>query len=175
MFGLSDIIKFLFSFFLILPVVTLIHLGGHLFFVTLFGGTEKKILIGCGDKLFSFFNVEIRKYYFWNGHCEFKGLKYDNKFTNMLIYLGGAIFNLISMLVIYSLVYQDILERSVIWYQFIYFSFYIMFFSLFPMYFSDGSPSDGKAAELTLKNKLKDKVTDDVVVKKENDEDSQCG
>ena len=54
MFGLSDITKFLFSFFLILPVVTLIHLGGHLFFVTLFGGTEKKIKIGCGEKVFSF-------------------------------------------------------------------------------------------------------------------------
>lgn len=175
MFGLSDIIKFLFSFFLILPVVTLIHLGGHLFFVALFGGTEKKILIGCGDKVFSFWNIEVRKYYFWNGHCEFKGLKYDNRFTNMLIYLGGAIFNLISMLIIYSLVYQKILDTSVFWYQFIYFSFYIMFFSLFPMYFADGSPSDGKAAELVLKDQLSDKITDDVVVKKVEDEDSHCG
>ncbi|WP_340372327.1 hypothetical protein [Peribacillus sp. FSL E2-0218] len=92
--------------------------------------------------------------------------------TNMLIYLGGSIFNLVSMLTVYSLVYQNILESSVIWYQFIYFSFYIMFFSLFPMYFSDGSPSDGKAAELALRNKLEDKVTDDIFVKKIENEDS---
>jgi hypothetical protein len=172
MFGLEDIIKFLFSFFLILPIVTLIHLSGHIFFVTIFGGAEKKILIGCGDKLFSFYNMEVRKYYFWNGTCEFKGLKHDNRFTNMLIYLGGSFFNLVSMLIIYSLVYQNILESSVIWYQFIYFSFYVMFFSLFPMYFADGSPSDGKAAQLTLKNQLVDRITDDIVVKEKDDENS---
>lgn len=89
MFGLSDIIKFLFSFFLIMPIVTLIHLSGHIFFVTIFGGSEKKILIGCGNKLFAFRNIEVRKYYFWNGTCEFKGLKHDNRLTNTLIYLGG--------------------------------------------------------------------------------------
>lgn len=174
MFGLSDIIKFLFSFFLIMPIVTLIHLSGHIFFVTIFGGSEKKILIGCGNKLFAFRNIEVRKYYFWNGTCEFKGLKHDNRLTNTLIYLGGAIFNLVSMLIIYSLVYQNILDSSVIWYQFIYFSFYIMFFSLFPMYFSDGSPSDGKAAELALRNKLEDRVTDDIFVKKMEDDDDSC-
>lgn len=47
-----------------------------------------------------------------------------------------------------------------------------MFFSLFPMYFSDGSPSDGKAAELALRNKLEDRVTDDIFVKKMEDDDS---
>ncbi|WP_232732376.1 hypothetical protein [Bacillus sp. mrc49] len=78
--------KFLFSFFLIMPIVTLIHLSGHIFFVTIFGGVEKKIVIGCGNKLFSFLNIEVRKYYFWNGACEFKGLKHDNRLTNMLIY-----------------------------------------------------------------------------------------
>lgn len=171
-FGIPDIIKFLFSFFLIMPIVTLIHLSGHIFFVTIFGGSEKKILIGCGNKLFTFWIIEVRKYYFWNGACEFKGLKHDNRLTNMLIYLGGSIFNLVSMLFIYSLVYQNILESSVIWYQFIYFSFYIIFFSLFPMYFSDGSPSDGKAAVLALRNKLEDRVTDDIVVKKIDDEDN---
>jgi hypothetical protein len=49
-----------------------------------------------------------------------------------------------------------------------------MFFSLFPMYFSDGSPSDGKAAELALRNKLEDRVTDDIFVKKMEDDDDSC-
>lgn len=171
MFGLTDIVKFLFSFFLIMPIITLIHLSGHIFFVSIFGGTEKKIYIGCGKKLFSFLTVEVRKYYFWNGSCEFKNLKHDNRFTNMMIYIGGSLFNLISMLLVYSLIYQDIIEGSVVWYQFIYFSFYIMFFSLFPMYFADGSPSDGKAAGLALKNQLEEKVTDDLFVKKQDDLD----
>lgn len=175
MFGINDIIKFLLSFFLIMPVITLIHLSGHIFFVTMFGGTGKKISLGCGEKVTSFGKIEIRKYYFWNGACEFKGLKYDNRFTNMLIYIGGSLFNLISILIVYSLVYQGILEKSVLWYQFIYFSFYVLFFSLFPMYFADGSPSDGKAAQLALKNKMDEKMTDDLFGKKmeEDLEDEQ--
>ncbi|GHI00967.1 hypothetical protein [Neobacillus kokaensis] len=162
MFGFADIIKFLISFFVILPIVTLIHLSGHIFFVTLFGGLEKKIVIGCGTKVFSFWNIEIRKYYFWNGACEFKSLRHDNRFTNTLIYLGGSLFNLTSIFLVNALISQGILDTSVFWYQFVYFSFYILFLSLFPMYFSDGSPSDGKAAVLTLKNQHEKKISDDI-------------
>ena len=61
MFGFAYIIKFLISFFVILPIVTLIHLSGHVFFVMLFGGSEKKIIIGCGPIVFSFWNIEVRK------------------------------------------------------------------------------------------------------------------
>ncbi len=39
-------------------------------------------------------------------------------------------------------------------------------FSLFPMYFSDGSPSDGKAAVLTLKNQHEKKISDDIQFRK---------
>ena len=38
MFGFNDIWKFFFSFFLLLPIVTLIHEMGHYFFARLFGG-----------------------------------------------------------------------------------------------------------------------------------------
>ncbi|PLR95027.1 hypothetical protein [Bacillus sp. T33-2] len=162
MFGFADILKFLVSFFLILPIVTLIHLSGHIFFVTIFGGKEKKVVLGCGNKLFSFWNIEVRKYYFWNGACEFKSLRHDNRVTNAFIYLGGSLFNLAGIFLLYTLVTQGILEESVFWYQFIYFSFYIAFFSLFPMYFSDGSPSDGKAAVLTLKNQHEKRISDDI-------------
>ncbi|MED4228607.1 hypothetical protein [Neobacillus cucumis] len=162
MFGLADIIKFLISFFVILPIVTIIHLSGHIFFVTLFGASEKKIVIGSGTKVFSFWNIEIRKYYFWNGACEFKSLRHDNRVTNTFIYLGGALFNLTGIFLVHSLISQGTLDKSVFWYQFIYFSFYMLFFSLFPMYFSDGSPSDGKAAVLTLKNQHEKKISDDI-------------
>ncbi|WP_419887759.1 hypothetical protein ACN6MT_20305 [Neobacillus niacini] len=169
MFGFADIIKFLISFFVILPFVTLIHLSGHIFFVTLFRGLEKKIIIGCGPLVFSFWNIEVRKYYFWNGACEFKSLKHDNRVTNTLIYLGGSLFNLISIFLVHILISKGILEKSVFWSQFTYFSFYILFFSLFPMYFSDGSPSDGKAAVLALKNQDEKKISDDIQFRKSED------
>lgn len=162
MFGFADIIKFLISFFVILPIVTLIHLSGHIFFVTLFGGSEKKIKIGCGTMLFSFWNIEVRKYYFWNGACEFKSLRHDNRVTNTFIYLGGSIFNLAGIFLVNTLISQGTLDHSAFWNQFIYFSFYMLFFSLFPMYFSDGSPSDGKAAVLTMKNQHEKKISDDI-------------
>ncbi len=166
MFGFADIVKFLISFFVILPIVTLIHLSGHIFFVTLFGGSEKKITIGCGPMVFSFWNIEVRRYYFWNGACEFKSLKHDNRVTNTFIYLGGALFNLAGIFLVQNLISQGILDKSVFWDQFIYFSFYILFFSLFPMYFSDGSPSDGKAAVLTLRNQHERKISDDIQFRK---------
>ncbi|MED1202617.1 hypothetical protein [Heyndrickxia acidicola] len=165
MFGTIDVFKFLISFFLIFPIATIIHLSGHIFFVTLFGGSEKKMIIGCGNKLFAFWKIEIRKFYFWNGACEFKMLKYDNRFTNMLIYIGGALFNLISMIVVNRLTQIGIFKESVFTSQFIYFSFYVLFFSLFPMSFQNGSPSDGKAAVLAFKKQHDDKITDDIQIK----------
>ncbi|NHM33989.1 hypothetical protein [Neobacillus terrae] len=165
MFKIVDIIQFLISFFLIFPMVNFIHLCGHIFFATIFGGIEKKIVIGCGNKLFSIWRIELRKYYFWNGSCEFSSLKYDNRWTNTFIYLGGAIFNLLSMFFVNTLIYQGILNFSVFWKQFIYFSFYVLFFSIFPMSFSDGSPSDGKAVVLSVKKQHKDKITGDIQIK----------
>ncbi|OIK11697.1 hypothetical protein [Bacillus sp. MUM 13] len=177
MLGMYDIIKFLVSFFLIFPIVTMIHLMGHLFFVTIFGGSKKRLIIGSGNLLFSFGKVEIRKYYFWNGACKFHQLKFDNRFTNTLIYLGGSIFNFAGMYTVSSLKYAHILDSSVIMDQFIYFSFYVLFFSLFPMYFNDGSPSDGKAAILALKKKHDDKYTGDILITQiedlKKDDDSQ--
>lgn len=170
MFGTVDVFKFVISFFLIFPITTFIHLSGHIFFVAVFGGTEKKMIIGCGNKLFSFRRIEIRKFYFWNGACEFKTLKYDNRVTNMFIYIGGALFNLISMIVVNSLVQMGIFKESVFTSQFIYFSFYVLFFSLFPMSFQNGSPSDGKAAVLSLKKQHDDKITDDIQIKTNNEE-----
>ncbi|WP_180960365.1 hypothetical protein [Neobacillus cucumis] len=177
MFGFADVIKFLISFFVILPIVTLIHLCGHIFFVTLFGGSEKKIAIGCGTMVFSFWNIEVRRYYFWNGACEFKTLKHDNRVTNTFIYLGGSLFNLAGIFLVHALISQGILVKSVFWYQFIYFSFYMLFFSLFPMYFSDGSPSDGKAALLTLKNQHEKKISDDILflkIEEQNNPEEQA-
>lgn len=167
MFGWNDVIKFIMSFFIIFPVVTFIHLAGHIFFVAISGGREKKIVIGCGDKLVSFWKIEIRKFYFMSGGCEFAELKWNTKFHNSLIYLGGSLFNLLSVLLVNYLIKEGVMETSTFWYQFVYFSFYLVFFALFPMYYADGSPSDGKAFLLSLKN-LDEKLTDDIKLKNDD-------
>jgi hypothetical protein len=43
-----------------------------------------------------------------------------------------------------------------LWYQFVYFSFYYMFFALLPMDMADGTLSDGKAMYKLWRNKNKD-------------------
>lgn len=98
---------------MILPIVTLIHLSGHIFFVTLFGGSEKKITIGSGKRLFSFWNIEVRRYYFWNGACEYKSLRHDTRVTNTKIFLGGSLFNLAGIFLVNTLISQGILDNSV--------------------------------------------------------------
>lgn len=161
MFGWNDVFKFILSFFIIFPVVTFIHLIGHIFFVAISGGTGKKIIIGCGKKMVSLWKIEIRKFYFMSGGCEFIKLRRDTKLNNSFIYLGGSLFNIISIFVVNFLIKEGVLEASTFWYQFIYFSFYVVFFALFPMDYADGSPSDGKAFWLNLKDK-DNKFTDDI-------------
>lgn len=161
MFGLYDVWKFLLAFFILLPIVTFIHLIGHIFFVKLFGGKGIRIVVGCGDTFYTFGNIEIRKFYFWSGGCEFSDLKWQNRFTQSLVFLGGSLFNLISLLIVNTLVQMEILAPSMLWDQFIYFSFYFLFFALFPMDNPAGHPSDGKAAYLLWKRKIQKKETDD--------------
>ncbi|WP_180321061.1 hypothetical protein [Peribacillus kribbensis] len=169
MFGISDLGTFFAAFFIVVPLVTFIHLAGHIFFAGLFGGSEKRIIIGCGKKLFSFWKIEIRLFYFWNGGCEFTSLKYNNRVSNTLIFLGGALFNLASILISNVIIRLGYLEASGYTYQFQYFSFITMFFSLFPMHFQDGIPSDGRAVWLLWRNRIKDKYTADLAFKRKEE------
>ncbi|HWO97182.1 MAG TPA: hypothetical protein VNM45_12795 [Bacillus sp. (in: firmicutes)] len=166
MFGVYDVWKILLAFFIILPVVTFIHLMGHIFFVKLFGGKGVRIIIGFGGKLYTLGKIEIRKFYFGSGGCEFSDLKFKNRLTHSLIFLGGSLFNLFTLLVVNALVKAKVLEASMFWDQFIYYSFYFIFFSLFPMEDPTGIPTDGKAAYLLWKRKMKNKETDDCQYKK---------
>ncbi|RFU66757.1 hypothetical protein [Peribacillus glennii] len=172
MFGFNDFWKFFLAFFLIYPVVTIIHLSGHLFFVAIFGGTEKKVVIGHGKKLFSFWKFEIRQYYFWAGGCEFKKIKFNSRVSDTFIFLGGAIFNAVSIGVVNILIYIRVLEPSVWWYQFVYFSFIALFWSIFPMYYPSGTPSDGKAVLLLWKDEFKDKSSDDLFWRKDEEKNN---
>lgn len=156
MFGFDDFMKFIQAFFVVFPVVTLVHLLGHIFFAAIFGGKGIRIVIGSGNLLFSLRFLEVRQFYFWYGGCEYTSLKHSNKVTKSLILLGGSIFNVASIFLVNFLIRIDILQASMLWYQFVYFSFYYVFFALLPMDMSDGTLSDGKAVYKLWQNKNKD-------------------
>ena len=144
MFGVSDIPQFVLAFFLLLPVISILHEGGHVFFAWLMGGKNIKVTVGTGKPLFQLEIVEVRKYYFWYGVCTFENIKRDKKLANILIFFGGSFFNLLGTIAVILLVKNGYLEEGMVTYQFTYFSLYYIFFALFPMPYPDGNYSDGK-------------------------------
>ncbi len=144
MFGIYDIPKFILAFFVLLPVISIIHEAGHVFFAWLMGGRNIKITVGTGKPAFRWGMVEVRQYYFWYGVCTFDNIKRQRKLANILIFSGGALFNLLSAIAVILLVENGIFEEGLVIYQFTYFSIYYIFFALIPIPFPDGNYSDGK-------------------------------
>ncbi len=153
MISISDIPKFLLAFFLVLPLISIVHEAGHVFFAWLMGGKRIKITVGSGKTLFNLGMLEIKQYYFWYGVCIFENIKRKNKFANILIFSGGSFFNLLGVFGVIILVKNELLETGIVTYQFLYFSLYYIFFALFPMPYPDGSYSDGKMILDILKGK----------------------
>lgn len=144
MFGIDDIPKFILAFFILLPVISTIHEGGHVFFAWLMGGKNIKITIGTGKPAFRWGMLEVRQYYFWYGVCTFDNIKRKKKLAHILIFCGGALFNLLGAIGIILLVENDVLKEGLVTYQFTYFSLYYIFFALIPIPYPDGNYSDGK-------------------------------
>ena len=65
MFDWTDLDKFIISFFIILPIVTIIHQFGHFFFAKLFGGSLD-MEIGTGKKLFKVGRLQFNRVYFYD-------------------------------------------------------------------------------------------------------------
>ena len=152
MFGFNDLWKFFFSFFLVLPIVTLVHQLGHMFFARLFGG-RVNVHIGTGKVLTKIGPLHIRRLYFYDGWCEYVTIaKKKIRWQLILVYLGGSIFNLASILIVNGWVLMNGMEEGIFVYQFVYFSFYFLFFSLFPVWRGD-DPSDGMAVWNLLRKK----------------------
>lgn len=84
MFGLNDIPKFFLAFFLVLPIISLIHEAGHVFFAWLMGGKNIKVTIGSGKVLFQIGMLEVRKYYFWYGRTITRGVIRRNRFIEKI-------------------------------------------------------------------------------------------
>lgn len=153
MVSISDIPKFLLAFFLVLPLISIIHEAGHVFFAWLMGGKNIKVTVGSGKPVYRLGMIEIRQYYFWYGVCTFDNIKRKNKFANILIFFGGALFNFLGTVGVILLVEKELLEAGILTYQFTYFSLYYIFFALLPMPYPDGNYSDGKMILDLLKNK----------------------
>ncbi|MFC3197576.1 site-2 protease family protein [Parapedobacter deserti] len=161
MFGIQDIPKFIMAFFVLLPLISTIHEAGHVFFAWLMGGKNIKITIGTGKPLFNWSIIEVRQYYFWYGVCTFNNIKREKKIANILIFSGGALFNLLGTIAVILLVQHEIINESLFTYQFTYFSLYYIFFALIPTPYPDGSFSDGKIIFDLLRGKediIKDRI-----------------
>jgi hypothetical protein len=155
MFGVNDIPKFFLAFFLVLPVISFVHEAGHVFFAWLMGGRNIKVTIGTGAVLFRIGMLEVRKYYFWYGLCTFDNLRRNQRFANILIFSGGALFNALAALLVIHLIEIEVLKPGIITYQFTYFTLYYIFFALLPMPYPDGNNSDGKVLLDLIRNRAR--------------------
>ena len=144
MFGVQDIPKFILAFFILLPIISIIHETGHVFFAWLMGGKNIKIVVGTGKPIFHRWIVEVRQYYFWYGFCTFDNVTRQRRLASILIFSGGALFNLLCAICIILLVKNGMLKEGLFTYQFTYFSLYYIFFALIPIPYPDGTFSDGR-------------------------------
>jgi hypothetical protein len=144
MFGWSDMPKLLFSFLIVIPLVSVIHQLGHSLMAIFLGG-RVNFTIGQGRTVFRWKKIKIKSIYFLHSFCIYEKLKYDNRFTHACVYAGGTIANLASIFLVNGLIILDVLSKSLFSYQFVYFSVYYIVFSLLPFEYSETAFSDGRA------------------------------
>ncbi len=144
MFGWSDMPKLLFSFLIVIPLVSIIHQLGHSLMAIILGGSVD-FTIGQGRTIFRWKKIKIKSIYFLHSFCIYEKLKYDNRFTHACVYAGGTIANLASILLVYGLIVLGVLSKNLFSYQFVYFSLYYIVFSLLPFEYSETSLGDGRA------------------------------
>ncbi|WP_026690970.1 site-2 protease family protein [Alteribacter aurantiacus] len=150
MFGWSDIPTAILAFFVILPMVMLIHELGHYLLTRLFGG-KIAFTLGRGKVIFKLGGIEVRRVYFLDSWCQIKELKVSNRWSHALVYMGGPLFNIFTIIIINSSIHMGWVEPHILFYQFVYFSLYFTFFALLPVEYGKGHPSDGKAIYDVLK------------------------
>ena len=151
MFEWSDFITAFWAFFVLLPLVALIHQLGHYLMARLFGG-RSEIILGRGKLLFKLGTIKINRFYFLDSYCHYKSLKINNRWSNILVHAGGILLNLLSIILVNLSIIIGWLPETQFFYQFGYFTIYYMFFSLFPIQYSEKHASDGKQIINILQN-----------------------
>lgn len=151
MFGLLDILYIVIAIFIILPLVSIIHEFGHLFFAYLFKAQNQVLDIGCGKPILQVGRLRFRQYYFFYSWCQFERLQHNTKFNYILVYAGPMLFNIVAAIVINAFMYYGVLEAQRFWKMFVYYSFYFVLFDIIPMRYPDGQPSNGLVVMEMLK------------------------
>ncbi|WP_456271274.1 hypothetical protein [Bacillus sp. AK031] len=114
-------------------------------------GARINFAIGAAKTLMTLGPLEVKRLYFMDGWCQYENLKHDKKWVHIVIYLSGSVSKLVVILLINHLIYQGVLPVHIFFYQFVYFSVYFIFFSLFPFKTGEGNPSDGLSIYEVLK------------------------
>ena len=134
--------EFIIGVFIFMPIITLIHELGHVFFAKIFGAEIKKIVIGSGKTFLTLGKFEVKTMYFNYGYFQADKLG-NSKFKKVITLLGGIIFNLASCLIIIILLYIDILSKNDLINIFIGFSLYTIIAALIPIKYFNDKNSDG--------------------------------
>ncbi|WP_335872988.1 hypothetical protein [Bacillus sp. 2205SS5-2] len=159
MFTWHDVINIMISVLIILPLVNLIHQSGHAVFARMFGG-KVALTLGRGKHFFSIGELEVKRIYFLDAFNQYEKLKVDTRWSHTLVYAGGAFFNLFPVLIVNALVFNGFIEWHPLLDKFTYFSAYFIFFSLFPVQYSEEHPSDGWAIYSIWKHGIKSDTID---------------
>lgn len=126
-----SLIELFVGIFVFLPIITLIHESGHLFFNRLFGGRPNKVVLGAGKKLFSIGILEVKRYFFMLGYCTHSDT--ECKALRIVELAGGVLFQLLTCLLINMLVDLRIIKHSS-WYDvFISLTLYIALSAMIPI------------------------------------------
>lgn len=134
--------EILIGFLFLLPIITLIHEGGHAFFAKLFGAEIKKIVVGKGKTVLKLSKLEIKKIYFWPGYFTADKLGH-NKLTKIITLLGGILFNLASCLIIITLLELKIVKNNNLFSIFVSFSIFQALACFLPIRYLNKTNSDG--------------------------------
>ena len=98
-FGLNDLPKFVWSFCLVLPLVSFVHQLGHSVMAIIFGG-KVDFTIGRGKTILKMGKFKIKSVYFLDSFCKYENLKNDSRISHAVVYAGGVLFNLLTIFII---------------------------------------------------------------------------
>ncbi|GAJ98175.1 hypothetical protein JCM19055_1084 [Geomicrobium sp. JCM 19055] len=146
MFDFLDFLRLLMSAFIILPIVSLIREAGYYAVVSMFGATNKQIVIGCGPVLFRFPSIEVRRYFFMFSWCHYDEIKPNHKFWHAFIYASPMLSNIVAAIIVNVLLGLELMPGSeTLWNTFLFYTFYFVLFDALPVYMPDGQPTNGRA------------------------------
>ena len=90
-------ISFLIWVFVVLLFLITHEIGHMIFYRIFFKNKDWKITLGEGKRIISVWKIEINLRYFWVGKFTYKKPIENSKYKQILVNMGGIIFNFISL------------------------------------------------------------------------------